>query len=131
MTQPHWTQQYVGLPYEAGACDCASLTERVQREQFNRALCLPSARAGNHRGWSRQIKRHRDDYAQPTDNPIEGDLVLMFGRGYLNHIGTLVVIEAERYVLHAMFAARQVCMHKLSQLDDVGLKLEGLYQWRA
>ena len=127
---PHWTQQYVGLPYVVGACDCASLTERVQQEQFGRELSLPSARAKNHRGWSKQINHHRDNFVQPTDTPAEGDLVLMAGRGYLNHIGTLVIIEAERHVLHAMYAAKQVCLHKLARLEDVGLKLEGIYTWR-
>ena len=128
---PHWTRQYVGLPYIVGACDCASLTERVQREQFGRTLCLPSAQGNNHRDWSKQIAEHKDRFVQPATDPQEGDIVLMAGRSYLNHIGTLVIIEHERYVLHAMFAAHQVCLHRLTRLDDVGLIIEGIYTWPA
>lgn len=122
----HWTDRYVGLPYVEGECDCASLTERVQREQFGREIALPSARADNHRGWSEQIRQHRDDYVLPTRAPVEGDLVLMIGRGYLNHIGTLVLVEGVHYVLHAMYAARQVCMHRVARLADVACGWRGI-----
>jgi len=127
----HWCEQYVGLPYVEGDRDCASLTEQVQREQFGRQLCLPTARANNYRGWSRQIAQCRDDFVQQTDDPVDGDLVLMFGRGHLNHLGTLLIIESEFYVLHAQRSAGQVCLHRLSRLEALtGLKVEGFYSWR-
>ena len=125
----HWTDAYIGLPYIEGENDCAAFTARVQREVFGREIRLPSERAAGVRGWSAQIEAHRDDVARPTHSPVEGDAVLMIGRGRLCHIGTFVPIHGALWVIHAMRSAGQVVMHRIHALPRVGLEVEGYYRW--
>lgn len=127
----HWSDNYIGRPYIPGIQDCASFAARVQREVFNRPIILPADRASGMRGQSRQLMDAIDDYGQVTTSPQEGDAVLMAGRGRLNHIGVLVIIDNVQYVLHAMRDAKQVCLHKLRSLDRIGLSVEGFYTWNT
>jgi len=125
----HWTEQYVGKPYVEGQNDCASFAARVQAEVFHRAITLPGERAPGMRGQSGQILAHKNDHGIPVEIPMEGDAVLMIGRGRLNHIGVYTVIHGVPYVLHAMKSARQVCLHRIRDLQQQGLAVEGYYQW--
>ena len=125
----HWAERFVGEPYQDGANDCASFAERVQREIFQRAINLPTDRAAGVRGQSAQILNARGDYGIPTEHPQEGDAVLMRGRGRLNHLGIYCEIEGVPFVLHAMRNARQVCLHRLRDLNQLGLTVEGVYTW--
>lgn len=126
----HWSERYVGLPYRDGTQDCAAFTVRVQREQFARDILLPVGRPGGHRERSQMILDLRGDYAARTEAPVEGDAVLMQGRGRLSHIGTLVLIAGTSYVLHAMKDAGQVCLHRVRDLAAYGLVVEGYYRWK-
>ena len=125
----HWAERFVGEPYQDGANDCASFAERVQREIFQRAINLPTDRAAGVRGQSAQILNARGDYGTRTEHPQEGDAVLMRGRGRLNHLGIYCEIEGVPFVLHAMRNARQVCLHRLRDLNQLGLTVEGVYTW--
>jgi len=124
-----WWQAYIGQAYIPGENDCAALAVRVQAEVFGREIDLPTERATSVRGMSRQIEAHKNDFATRTDNPDDGDAVLMIGRGRLDHIGVFVMINGEGYVLHAMRDAGQVCLHRLRDLHRYGLDIEGFYQW--
>lgn len=128
---PHWTQRYIGLSYTPGALDCAALAELVQREVFGRDIVLPQHRAAGVRGWTAQIEANKDDIAERTDHPSEGDAVLMVGRGRLDHIGIYAEVQGVAYVLHAMKSAGQVCLHRLRDLPALELKVEGIYTWRT
>lgn len=123
----HWSQKYVGIPYSEA--DCAELAVRVQAEVFNRNIALPTERAEGLRQLSCQITELQEDFAAPTYSPADGDAVLMIGRGRINHIGIYCVIEGVPFVLHAMRNAGATCLHKLRDLKNVGLELEGFYQW--
>lgn len=127
----HWCEQYVGQPYIEGQNDCAALAERVQRDVFGRDITLPQHRAAGVRGWSEQIAAGKDEIAECTDTPEEGDAVLMIGRGRLNHIGIYVRINGVPHVLHAMKDAGQVCLHRLRDLGGLSLSVEGFYKWRT
>ena len=127
----HWAEQFVGEPYQDGSNDCASFAARVQRDIFQRPIHLPTDRVPGMRGQSQQILDARGDYGTPTDQPREGDAVLMRGRGRLNHLGVYCEIEGVGFVLHAMRNARQVCLHRLRDLDRYGLTLEGFYTWKT
>lgn len=125
----HWSERYVGMPYVEGDADCAALAARVQREVFGRAIGLPADRAGTLRGLTRQIEDLRADYAERTDAPADGDGVLMIGRGRLDHIGLYCLIDGTPWVLHAMRNAGAVVLHRLSVIDEQGLRVEGFYRW--
>lgn len=125
----HWAEHYVGEPYIDGDNDCASFAERVQAEVFEREIDLPSDRAHGMRGQSRQLTDLKADYGVAVDQPMEGDAVLMIGRGRLNHVGVFCVIGGVPHVLHAMKSARQVCLHRIRDLQQQGLTVGGYYQW--
>ncbi len=131
MASGHWAEVYVGMPYEAPENDCAGFVVRVMREVFGREIGLPTAREASLRGQSRQILAYRDVVAEPTENPREGDAVLMYGRGRLCHIGVFCRIAGRPMVLHAMRSARQVTLHRIRDLEALGLKLEGFYRWKT
>lgn len=124
----HWADSYVGLPYTT--CDCAELCVRVQREQFKRRIGLPTGRPAGIRGVSEMIDNLQDDFAEQTSFPIEGDAVLMIGRGRINHIGTLCEINDVPHVLHAMKNAGMTVLHRVTALRDIGLTIEGYYKWK-
>lgn len=130
----HWTAGYIGLPYIPGVADCAHLVERVQREVFGRELRLPADRPGwRSRDLSDAIVAAQPDYADRRARAAdaqEGDAVLMVGAGRLNHLGVLVLMGAERHVLHAFVRCRQVVLHRERELERWGLAIEGYYAWR-
>lgn len=126
--RPHWSAVYVGLPYVRDVFDCAGLVERVLTEVFGRGVNLPKERAAQVVGLSTQIMRHQAEFARRVDAPVEGDGVLMVGRGRVNHIGVYCALE-EAYVLHNMRNAGQVCLHRVRDLPRYGLVVEGYYRW--
>jgi len=127
----HWSTPYIGQPYVNGSNDCASFAVKVQREVFGRNIILPQSRAANVIGWSKQINENKNDCATLTIKPEEGDAVLMIGKGRLNHIGIYVDFCGVPYVLHAMQSAKQVCLHRIRELEGIELKLEGFYKWKT
>ncbi len=124
----HWAERYVGLPYSD--YDCAALCVKVQRERFGKTIALPTERGAGLRGVSQQITDLQADFAERVDCPAEGDAVLMVGRGRLNHIGTLVFIRGSAHVLHALKNAGQAQLHRIHQLEAIGLSVEGYYRWK-
>lgn len=125
----HWSDVYIGQPYRPGENDCAELAARVQREVFKRDIGLPTERACGLRGLTAQIADLQGDYATPVDQAVEGDAVLMRSRGRLAHIGVFCLINGEAWVLHAMKNAGQVCRHRVRELANMGLVVEGFYRW--
>ena len=124
----HWSETYIGTPYSEA--DCAGLAVRVQAEVFKRRINLPSERAEGLRQLSCQITTLQEDFANPTYTPVEGDAVLMIGRGRINHIGIYCLIDGVPFVLHAMRNAGTTCLHRLRELKNIGLQLEGFYTWK-
>jgi len=129
MSCAHWSDRYLGLPYRRGTNDCAALAARVVREQFGRALHLPCERPPGARLRGEQIASLRGDYGVPTDDPRDGDAVLMrCGAGW--HLGIYCELAGEPHVLHALARGRQVSRHRLRDLARLGLEVEGFYRWR-
>lgn len=127
----HWSTQYIGEKYIEGVNDCASFAVKVQSEIFNRKVVLPQDRDDSIKGISEQINKNKNDCATPTSDPMEGDAVLMIGKGRTNHIGIYVYFCNVPYVLHAMRGINQVCLHRIRDLATAGLKLEGFYKWKT
>lgn len=129
----HWSANYIGREYRAGKFDCSHLVELVQREVFGRAVDLPKDRPGgtSARVMGEQIREHLPRFARRIGGAaaVDGDLVLMVGAGYLDHIGVYVLIGCEGWVLHNFIRARQVVLHRLRDLGQWGLTAEGVYAW--
>jgi len=124
----HWAEKYIGITYKEN--DCAELALRVQKNEFSKIIDLPNHRETGIRKLSNQIQNLQSDFADKTSQPVEGDAVLMRSRGRINHIGIYCFMNNEAFVLHAMRNAGCVCLHKLRELKNIGLDLEGFYRWK-
>ncbi len=124
----HWAEQYVGLPY--AQYDCAQLCVKIQKEQFNKSVGIPAGRPTGLHNISDMILDLQDDFAVQVSVPVDGDAVLMVGRGRLNHIGTICYINEQEHVVHAMRNVAMTVIHKIVALKDVGLSVEGYYRWK-
>lgn len=129
---PHWSQEYVGMPYEIGSADCARLLSKVRREVFQEAVPsdIEVERAASMLGRVGQMSDLVEAYGSKTDSPVEGDAVLMMARGRPSHIGAYCVVDGEPCVLHAMQNAKMVVLHKIRDLPRVFLTVEGYYKWK-
>lgn len=126
----HWTARYIGIPYEPGTFDCVTLVERVANDVFGRHLDLPKDRAGERAvEVSAQLHANVQTYATRAEAPAEGEPVLMVGRGHLDHVGVATEIAGEWWVLHAFIRTRHVVLHRLRDLPQWGLTVEGYYRW--
>ena len=123
----HWAENYIGQPY--AEANCAELAAQVQREVFNRDVKLPGALAIGLRAQSKQIDDLQCVVASPVDKPVEGDAVLMKARGCLGHVGVFCRINNQDWVLHAMKNAGHAVLHRMTDLQNIGLSVEGYYRW--
>ena len=126
----HWTDEYVGKPYQEGVYDCAHLLVDVQQNVFNRNVDFPVERDETVYQLSRQIDENKPNYAVPIseEEAQEGDAVLMLCRGRLNHIGVLAVINGVKYVLHNVKSTGNVTLHRIKDLERYSLSVEGYYR---
>jgi len=128
----HWSAKYIGNPYETNTADCARLLSKVRSEQFN--LPVPQdieiERAASRLGRVGQMQDLVSEFGERTENPQEGDAVLMFCRGRPSHIGAYCIVDNEPCVLHAMENAGMVVLHRIRELDRVFLSVEGYYSWK-
>lgn len=128
----HWSEKYIGQQYAINSADCARLLSRVRTEQFN--LPVPSEieieRRASRLGRVGQMSDLVDAYGQKTENPQEGDAVLMLCRGRPSHIGVYCIVNSEPCVLHAMENAGMVVLHRIRELNRVFLTVEGYYAWK-
>lgn len=123
MKQPHWAQQYLGLPWESGAqgphaFDCWALVRHVQRQHYGRALPVIQVDALNqavvHHTFATHPERQRwEQVAQPQD----GDAVLTHKGRQADHVGVYLAVDGGR-VLHAVPGSGVVCtrLHALVRL---------------
>lgn len=129
---PHWSEQYIGKPYEINSADCARLLSQVRKEVFN--LPVPSdidiQRSASRLGRVGQMSDLVESYGEKTENPQEGDAVLMICRGRPSHIGVYCIVDGEPCVLHAMENAGMVVLHRIRELNRVFLLVEGYYTWK-
>lgn len=127
----HWAEKYIGRPYALGHGDCAALVVNVIEYEFGYDLpeFVHACRAENRSSRDEQLKQLAFDATEPTDDPQEGDVVLMRCNMRPSHIGIYCVINGEPHVLHAMENARMVVLHKLRDLGKQRLTVEGFYKW--
>lgn len=122
--------KYVGLSYNREKYDCADFAIQVQRELFGREVSLPAARPRIHTGGQRHLQSISQQYAERTDSPRDGDLVLMaqLGRKHATHIGVYFWRDHAAWVLHCTEAVGYSVCQRVSDLGDACLQVEGYYR---
>ncbi len=125
----HWSERYVGLPYEEGTFDCAHLVEKVLLEQFGRELHLPKEHESHYRAQQRQIEAAKASYAEPAAAPREGDGVILVSRGHAEHLGVYCEVGGEPCVLHNSRRFGSVVCFRVRELGRHLLAVEGYYRW--
>lgn len=128
----HWADKYIGNEYVTNSADCARLLAKVRKEQFN--LPVPEdidiERAASRLGRVGQMQDLVNEFGLRTENPQEGDAVLMICRGRPSHVGVYCIVDKEPCVLHAMENAGMVVLHRIRELSRVLLSVEGYYTWK-
>lgn len=124
-------ERFVGLTYCADTFDCADLVAMVQSELFGRAVRLPNGRERGMRG-SAVLAGESRAYAEPTEEPADGDLVLMYELGSRRaaHAGVYFWLSHEGWVLHANERNGCSVLHRARDLSSFGAKVEGFYTWK-
>lgn len=125
----NWTCKFLSIPYEQ--LNCAEFVEFVLRKQFNIDFTFPQNR-GSIFSQSDDLKKNCFTFVYPekTEAPEDGDLVLMSGIRKMCHVGILVKNKKELFVLHTQKNLGCACLHRLKDISDYGLSLEGIYKWR-
>jgi hypothetical protein len=128
-TYPHWSERYVGRPYDAEEYDCIDFVVDVLKEQFHRELLPPNGHGHEDReGRAKVIRDNIHRYVRPTGKPEEGDGVLMNIAGRDQHIGIYVEINHVPFVLHNQRTTGVVVI-RIRELNRWGYKVEGFYKW--
>ena len=128
----HWSDAYIGRPYVLGESDCANIVCDVHCDVFNQTLPDDIEKDRGASVYARfvQLKDGIEEYADPTDSPVEGDIVLMMCKGRPTHVGVYCIVDNEAAVLHAMRNANMVVRHRIRDLSRVNLFVEGYYKWK-
>lgn len=123
-------ERFTLIPYSEQAFDCADLVLLVQRELFGRAVQLPGRRPRGITGQA-AIGELSRSLAIPTAAPQDGDLVLMLEHGHRRpgHAGVYFWLDHEAWVLHANEKTGCSILHRVRDLPDYGLRIEGYYAW--
>lgn len=122
-------ERFVGIPYDAGTCDCADFVALVQRELFGRAVVLPNGRPRGARGQAALGGLSRP-YGERTETPRDGDLVVMYEHRRPAHVGVYFWLAHEGYCLHSNEKNGCSVLHKIRDLPDFGAPVEGYYRWK-
>ena len=129
----HWSQAYLGRPWEAGTYDCADLVRDVVRDRLGIEIALPSEREW--RGMPpERVAELGAEWARAVAAPREGDAVLMKVLGSRDslgsHVGVFAPAGGAGWVLHNL-AGHGVIFHPLARLPRIHLELVGYYRWIA
>jgi len=125
-------ERFVGLPYSADDFDCADLVMLVQRELFGREVVVPGRRPRGAQG-AAELGELSKPFAKPREGPpSDGDLVLM-----------IEVLQKRPRPAGGFFffspeggggpphQKKNGCavLHRVRDLPDFGLRIEGFYEW--
>jgi hypothetical protein len=123
-------ERFVAIPYDERVCDCADLVVLVQAEMFGRQVRMPGRRPRGMEGQA-ALGELSESYARKTDTPGDGDLVLMIEHGQKRpgHAGVFFFLAHEGWVLHSNERNGCSVLHRVRELPDYGLRIEGYYAW--
>lgn len=123
-------KELIGIPYDKVNYDCADFVVDVQKRVFDRDVQFPTKRPRGQEG-ERRLENLSKEYVQKTDSPKDGDLVLMydFGRSYPSHVGVYFWLSHEGWVFHSNSKNGSSVLHRVRDLPEFGVRIEGYYQW--
>lgn len=123
-------ERFVGIPYDEATFDCADFVAHVQRELFGRDVRLPNGRPRGKEGQAALGDLSRP-YAERTEEPQDGDLVLMyeFGTHRAGHAGVYFKLAHDAWVLHSNERNGCSVLHRVRDLPTFGARIEGFYRW--
>jgi cell wall-associated NlpC family hydrolase len=128
----HWSTKYIGKPYKLGDADCAALVADVRENEFKTLVpdFVKTYRENTRLKRVEQLESLAKEATERTENPQEGDVVLMMCRGRPSHVGVYCFVDGENCVLHAMENAKMVVRHRIRDLNKFFLSVEGYYKWK-
>ena len=123
-------ESLVGLPYCEETFDCADFVAHAQAILFDRNIAMPGRRPRGEQGQA-ELSGLSKQYANRTDSPIDGDLVLMIEHGgkVASHVGIYFVFDHQPWVLHSTERCMGSSLHRIKDLPGFGLRVEGYYSW--
>ncbi|HGM5918281.1 TPA: peptidoglycan endopeptidase [Stenotrophomonas maltophilia] len=123
-------ERFVGIPYDPHYMDCADLVVLVQLELFGRVVELPGRRPRGAAGQAALGELSRP-YCRRVDSPQDGDLVLMTETPHKRpgHAGIFFFLAHEGWVLHSNERNGCSVLHRVRDLPEFGLRIEGYYAW--
>lgn len=122
----HWTFKYMDMEYKN--MNCSKFVEHVLRDHFKRDYSFPQSQ-GSLFNQSLQIKESVPTFAERTDSPQDGDLVVMHGKRRLCHVGLYLKIGREEFVFHTESSMKTAALHRFRDLSLYGYSIEGIYSW--
>lgn len=122
----HWVNKYLKISYKE--MNCSKFVEHILREEFKIEYTFPQSE-GTLFKQSQQIRDNINIFAQKTDNPKDGDMILMHGKRLMCHVGVYVKIGINEYVLHTESSLKTAALHKLKDLKNYGYSVGGFYTW--
>lgn len=130
-----WVNRYIGKRWTQEQ-DCGYWFRRIQKEQFDRIIpeiCnVPSSknkfcRQAMH--IMEKIKREIETLNwKKTDQPIEGDAVMLALRSHIHHIGIVIFLNNQLHILHALEQCGVIVSSK-TNIQMNGLRIEGYYTY--
>lgn len=127
----HWSENWIGKPYRLGDADCAAMCLDVIEQEFEGRLpdFCKAIRDNTRLQRARQLEELAKAATERTDDPQEGDVVLMMCKARPSHVGIYCVVDGEPCVLHSMENAKMVVRHRIRDLPKYFLAVEGYYKW--
>lgn len=122
----HWSTKYLMIQFRE--MNCTEFIEHVLRDHFQREYSFPQSR-GSIFQQSLDIKEGLPQYCEETDDPQDGDVVLMNGLRSLCHVGLYVKYKGVDYVFHCEKRIGRAVMHRFSEINGYGYSIAGVYKW--
>lgn len=123
----HWCEKYLAkkhLPFS-----CGDFVENVLLDHYGFSYNFPKSVKDLEQD-TKAIKGLIGNVLTKTDNPLEGDIVVMGGKRHACHVGLLVDIKNTKYILHSDVNIKYSALTKTSDLFYIGYFIEGYYSWR-
>lgn len=127
----NWSCKYIGLSYDD--YNCAEFVKLVLKKELKIDLMFPFDMPVRIDKQSDEIKKQLKYYVDdtPIEKPVDFDMVVMSARKRFCHIGLFVRINGQAYVLHLIGTLALSSLHRIVDLNRIGVKLEGFYKWKS